>query len=252
MHVTREMDSAWWSLFDPDTPNDVILRSVLAGRCPGLAYLDRPRNPAQAVVRAHGGKAFASRGVTEPFLQWAVDQASRLGWTALADTGVPESVRSRGRVVDRACFEDCDLESETLRTLRDGLPRDFEMRPLDRELLERCHHALRELPGEYGDHLDSYFDFGYGVCLLQGGEVACEAYAGFVADGRMEAIAGTIESLRGQGLASIASAYLAEEARVRGHAFTWNCLADNVGSLKVARRLGFRTERSYREIYYES
>jgi GNAT superfamily N-acetyltransferase len=250
MRVTREMDSAWWSLFDPNTPNDVILRSVLAGRCPGLAYLDRPRNPTQAVVRAHGGKAFASSGVTEPFLQWAVAQASKLGWTALADTELPESVRSRGRVVDRTRFDDCDLAGDALRTLRKGLPPDVEMRSLDRELLKRCHHARRELPGEYGDRLDSYFDFGYGVCLLQGGEVACEAYAGFVADGRMEAIAGTVEELRGRGLASIASAFLAEEARNRGHAFTWSCLADNVGSLKVARRLGFRTERSYREIYF--
>ena len=250
MHVTREMDSAWWSLFDPDTPNDVILRSVLAGRCPGHAYLDRPRNLAQAVVRAHGGKAFASRGVTEPFLHRAVDRASRLGWTALADTELPESVRGRGRVVDRARFDDCDLASEALRTLREGLPSDVEVRALDRELLERCHHAMRELPGEYGDRLDSYFDFGYGVCLLQGSEVACEAYAGFVADGRMEAIVGTVEELRGRGLASIASALLAEEARKRGHAFTWNCLADNVGSLKVARRLAFRSERPYREIYF--
>ena len=204
MHVTREMDSAWWSLFDPDTPNDVILRSALVGRCPGLAYLDRRRSPAQAVVRAHGGKAFASSGVTEPFLHRAVDQASRLGWTALVDTELPEGVRSRGRVVDRARFDDCDLASDTLRTLREGLPPDVEIRALDRELLERCHHAVRELPGEYGGQLDSYFDFGYGVCLLRDGEVACEAYAGFVADGRMEAIVGTVEELRGRGLASIA------------------------------------------------
>ena len=249
MQATDRIDPRWWDLFDPDTPNDVILRSVLAGRCPGLAYLDRLRDPVQVLVRAQGGKAFASAGAKEAFLHEAIDSACKLGWTALADTDVPEGIRRRGRVVDRVRFEDCDLESKTLRTLRDGLPPDFEMSPLDCELLGQCHHALRELSEVYGDRLDSYFDFGYGVCLLHDGKVVSEAYAGFVADGRMEAIAGTIERFRGRGLASIASAYLAEEARVRGYAFTWSCLADNIGSLKVARRLAFRSERPYREIY---
>ena len=251
MHVTREMDSAWWSLFDPDTPNDVILRSVLGGRCPGLAYSDRPRNPHQLLVRAHGGKMFASSDATESFLHQVIDEVGQFGWTALADTELPESVRRRGRVVERVRFEDCDLESEPLRTLREGLPPGFDIISLDRELFERCHHAKRELPKEYGERLDAYFDFGYGVCLLQGGEVVSEAaYTAVVAEGRIEAVVGTVAELRGRGLASIASALLAEEARKRGHAFTWNCLADNAGSLKVARRLGFRTERPYREIYF--
>jgi len=245
------MDPAWWGLFDPDTPNDVILRSVLIGRCPGLAVLDRRRNPKQIAVRAHGGKAFASVGAKEGFLQEALDRMSRLGWTALADAGVPESVRRRGRAVDRARFEDCDLESGALRSLRAVLPPSFERRSLDRELLKRCHHAKRELPAKYGDRPDPYFGFGYGVCLLHDGDVVSEAYAGFVAEGRMEAIAGTVESFRGRGLATIASAYLAEEARRRGQTFSWNCLADNLGSLRVARRLAFRTERPYRETYYE-
>jgi len=249
MHGTHEMNPAWWDLFDPDTPNDVILRSVLIGRCPGLAVLDRRRNPKQVAIRAHGGKAFASVGAQEGFLQGALDRMTHLGWTALADAGVPESVRRRGRVVDRARFEDCDLESAALRSLRAALPPGFDRRPLDRELFRRCHHAERELPAEYGDKLDSYFGFGYGVCLLHGGDVVCEAYAGFVAEGRMEAVAGTAEPFRDRGLATIASAYLAEEARRRGQTFSWNCLADNLGSLKVARRLGFRTEWSYREIY---
>ena len=246
------MDPAWWGLFDPDTPNDVILRSVLIGRCPGLAVLDRRRNPKQVAIRAHGGKAFASVGAKEGFLQEALDRMSRLGWTALADTGVPESVRRRGRIVGRVRFEDCDFEREALRSLRAALPRGFELQPLDRDLLGRCHHAKRELPVEYGDRVDSYFDFGYGVCLLHDGDIVCEAYAGFVAEGRMEAIAGTVEPFRGRGLATIASACLAEEARRRNQTLTWNCLAGNLGSLRVARRLAFRTERPYREIYYEA
>lgn len=252
MHVTHVFDPAWWEFFDPDTPNDVILRSVLTGRCPGVAYLDRCEAPTQLVVREQGGKAFASVRASEAFLHDFADIAMDLGWTALADTGIPESVQGRGRIVGRARFEACDLESETLQLLRDQLPEDLRVEGLTRQSLDRCHHAKRVLPNCYGERLERYFDFGYGVCLVHGDDVVSEAYAGFVAGGRMEAVVGTVESFRRRGLGSIASAYLADEARERGHEFTWNCLVDNVASLKTARRLGFRIERPYQEIYYPS
>jgi GNAT superfamily N-acetyltransferase len=248
--TTTELKPEWWPLFDPRTPNDVILRSALAGRSPGLAYLDRCESPEQIVVRTCGGKAFASTSVSESFLHEAIGHARRLGWTSLADTGIPDGVRERGRVVERTRFDDCDLGSETLRSLRGQLPPELEVRSLDRDLLQRCPHAKRELPKDYGDDLDSYFDFGYGICLLREGDVICEAYTGYVAEGRAEVIVGTVESFRGRGLASVASAFLAEEARRRGHEFTWSCMTENVGSMRVARRLPFRSEGPYSEIYY--
>lgn len=183
MLSTTELRPEWWSLFDQHTPNDVILRSALTRRCPGLAYLDRGESPEQIVVRAHGGKAFASPGASESFLHQTIDHAKRLGWTSLADTGIPNGVRERGRVVERTRFDDCDLGSETLRSLRGQLPRELEVQSLDRDLLQRCHHAKRELPKDYGDNLDPYFDFGYGICLLRGGDVVCEAYMVYVAGG---------------------------------------------------------------------
>jgi len=247
----HRMDRGWRAQFDPDTPNDVILLSALSGHCPATASLDRADDPHQIFLRAHGGKAFASLGVREDFLHDAVDRASTQGWTALADTGVPESVRRRGRVVERLRFDQCDLEAEALHELRGNLPSAVEWRLLDRDLFEQCHHAKRELPDQYGDTLNAYFEsFGYGICLLHGENIVCEAYAGHVADDRMEAIVGTVDAFRGRGLASIAAAFLADEARMRGHTFTWNCLADNLGSVKVARRLAFRRERPYREIYF--
>lgn len=250
MEIISELRRDWWARFDPDTPNDVILRAVLAGWYPGLAYLDRAGDPRQLVVRAQGGKAFASTNASEPFLHEVIDRVETLGWTSLADAGIPDSVRERGRVVKRVRFDDCDLESSALRSLRERLPSEFEIRQLDAALLPRCHHAKRELRKDFGDKLESYFDFGYGICLLHRGQVVCEAYAAYVAEGRVEVSVGTVEAYRGRGLASMASAHLAEEACKRGHALTWNCHADNVGSLHVARRLAFRSERPYREIYY--
>jgi len=250
MDITAELRPAWRTFFDRETPNDVILSAALAGRCPALAFVDRADSPSQIVIRVHGGKAFAGTGVSESFLHGVVDRFETFDWTALADTGVPDRIRERGRVVARTRFDRCDLESASLRLLRDRLSSDHEMLPLDRDLLKRCHHAKRELAKEYGEKVESYFDIGYGICLLYRERIVSEAYMGYVVEGRGEAIVGTVETFRGRGLASIASAFLAEEARQRGHEFTWSCLSDNIASLTVARRLGFRRERPYSEIYY--
>ena len=211
--------------------------------------MDQIVNPAQIVVRAHGGETFTSVGCSEAFLHQAIDHASQLGQIVLIDSGVPESIQTRGRVVERTQFDACDLESEALQALRQRLPSHLEARMLDRELLERCHYTGRTLPKLYGDKLDSYFDFGYGICLLHGDDVVSEVYAGYIAEERVEMIAGTVEPYRGQGLASIAAALLAEEARRRGHQLAWSCITENVGSMKVARRLAFRAERPYRMVF---
>lgn len=152
--------------------------------------------------------------------------------------------------MERIRFDHCDLESNSLLSLREGLSSEFEIRPLDAALLPQCHHAKRELRKDFGDKIESYFEFGYGVCLLHRGQVVSEASAAYVAEGRIEVSVGTVEAYRRRGLASMASAHLAEETCKRGHALTWNCHAGNVESLNVARHLAFRSERPYREIYY--
>jgi GNAT superfamily N-acetyltransferase len=211
--------------------------------------VDQIANPAQIVVRARGGEMFASVECSEVFLHEALDLLGQLGQSFLIDSGVPESIQVRGRVVERTHFSDCDPESEALQVLRQRLPSHLEVRMLDRGLLGRCPFAGRTLPKLYGGKLDAYFDFGYGICLLQGEDVVSEVYAGYVTKGKVEVIAGTAEAYRGQGLASIAGALLVEEARRRGHRPTWSCRTDNVASMKVARRLRFRTERPYRMVF---
>jgi GNAT superfamily N-acetyltransferase len=249
MRILGECRTDWRRRFDPDMPHNLILSSALLGRCPTHAFVDRDHAPTQLVVRTHGGKTFASTDISESFLHQALDRAVRLGWTSLIDSGVPKSVLDRGELVPRLRFDRFDIKSRSLSELRDRLPAPFVVASLNRTRLADCDHGKRELPKYYGDRLAEYFEFGYGICLMAGDTVAAEAYAGYVADGRIEVIVSTREALRGQGLASMAAAFLAAEASKRGHDLTWNCHADNVGSVKVARRLPFRRERAYREIY---
>jgi GNAT superfamily N-acetyltransferase len=249
MLETTKLKPEWWSLFDPDLPNDPMIRSALIGRSPGVAYVNRIDQPAQIVVRDHYGTTFAGSRVTATFLSEAIDRARKRGWVSLIDNGVPDEVRANGEVVDRLHFDDCDLQSKLLQVLRGQLPTGFEVLDLDRRLFELCHHCNRELPRIYGDELDRFFDFGYGICLMHDGEVVSEAYAGYVAEGRAEVIVGTVEACRGQGLASIACAFLAEAARARGDVILWSCLASNPASIATARHLGFESERHYQVIY---
>ena len=248
MLLTAQPRSEWLSLFDQHTPDAPVLLALLSGQCPGVGFVDKIDHPSQAVVRALGGEMFASVGCRDGFLNESLKLASQLGPSFLIDSGIPESTAARGTAIERIHFSNCDLTSDALRVLRQQLPAHLDVRVLDRDLLACCPFAGQTLPKLYGEKLDSYFNFGYGICLARGESVVCEVYAGYVAEGFVEVIVGTVESHRGQGLASVAGALFADAARQRGHQLTWSTRVDNLGSIRLARRLGFQHERSYRMI----
>jgi len=76
-------------------------------------------------------------------------------------------------------------------------------------------------------------------------EILCETYTSHVACGLAEINVATPDAYRKQGFSLIACAFMAEEARQRGHEINWSCNTSNVGSLAIARRLGFCSEHRH-------
>lgn len=89
-----------------------------------------------------------------------------------------------------------------------------------------------------------------GLCLMQGDEIIVEAYVSSFGDRTAEIGAVTREAYRGRGYASIACAYLIEACEQRGYQPYWSCDADNLASIQVARKLGFRHEQAYQILEY--
>ena len=91
---------------------------------------------------------------------------------------------------------------------------------------------------------------GMGSCMMQGGEIIIEAYVSSFGDTHAEIGAVTRAPYRGHGYAPIACAYLIQACEQRGYHAYWSCDTDNLASVRVARKLGFRQERAYQVLEY--
>ena len=238
-------------LFDTSCPNHPMLFSTLLGHNPGRAFVDDLNQPTQGLVRTADGLNFFSPGSSQAFFDEGLVFSRQLGHVLIvwrAGSGVI-TLPKADKVIARCEFPVFDASSPNyVQLLASILAKGFELRTLDLTLLQGC-----EWKGEieeYTGSLENFLAHGFGVCLLQQGEIIAEAYAPFVGAGTVEIGAVTHEAGRGRGYGALTCARLIQTCLERGLVPYWSCDADNLASLKLARRLGFQNQADYTiEIY---
>ena len=239
------------ALFDPSVPDNPVLWAVFKGRNTGKALVDDLHHPSQCVVRTDAVLTFVSRDIDQAFLHEALAYFRQAGpiwlvWPSTLSTQLPAP--EGGQIVQRLEFYDPEPRSPWLADLRKQLPPGFEIRPIDRRLLERCE--WRSDMEFYCGNLDNFLANGMGLCLMQGDEIIVEAYVSSFGELYAEIGAVTREAYRGRGYAPIACAFLIEACEKRGFRAYWSCDADNLASIRVGRKLGFRHEKAYQILEY--
>ncbi len=240
------------TLFDPTVPNNSVLWAVLKGRNAGRACVDNIQNPSQCVLRTDAILTFASRQISQTFLDQAIAHLRRtdpvwLVWPATISLRLVSQVT---HIAQRLEFYDCDPRSRVLADLRRRLPDGFEIRPIDRHLFEQCE--WRSDMEFYCGSVDNFLANGIGLCLMRGSEIIVEAYVSSLGETRAEIGAVTREAYRGRGYAPITCAYLIQTCERRGYRAYWSCDADNRASVRVAHKLGFRQNKPYQILEYSS
>jgi RimJ/RimL family protein N-acetyltransferase len=162
----------------------------------------------------------------------------------------PSLAPQASSVAPRLEFYDCDPGSSALAGLRSSLPEGLEVRPLDRQLLERCQ--WRDEIEFFCDSLDNFLVNGIGLAVMRGDEIISEAYATSLGETNAEIGAVTRAAYRGRGYASSACAHLIQACAQRGYRAYWSCDADNAASAQVARKLGFQREMAYQVLEYSA
>ncbi len=234
------------ALFDPAVPNNPVLWAVFNGRHAGRVVVDDLQRPSQCVVRTDAVLTFCSRRISQPFLDEAIAYFRERGdvwlvWPPAQSTQLvtPET----DSVVERLAFFDCDAQSPVLTELRKCLPDGFEICLIDRQLLERC--LWRSEMAFYCGSEDNFLVNGIGLCMMQGDKIIAEAYASALGETRAEIGAITRKAHRGRGYAPITCAYLIQVCEQRGFEAYWSCDVDNMASIRVAQKLGFRQQSAY-------
>jgi hypothetical protein len=77
--------------------------------------------------------------------------------------------------MQRLEYFDYDPQSPILSSLRSNLPDGWEMRPISRELLERCE--WRDDMIFYSGSLDNFIKHDLGLCMMSEDEIIVETYA---------------------------------------------------------------------------
>lgn len=90
----------------------------------------------------------------------------------------------------------------------------------------------------------------FGVTVLHGEQVACEAGTGAPTHGQIEIGVTTHEAHRQRGLAFLACARLIEICEAQGYKTWWDCAKQNTASIRLAHKLGFHSEKEYRYVWW--
>ena len=129
------------ALFNPFVPNNPSLWAVFLERQAGRALVDSLTNPTQCLLRTEARLTYASYRVSQSFLADAIDYFRHIGivWLirSLGDPPAPGGYRSNPRLE----FFDYDPQSPILADYRKRLPASFEVRAIDRNLLDALRVA---------------------------------------------------------------------------------------------------------------
>jgi len=239
------------ALFDSKIPNNPILFATLMGNTPGRAWVDDPGNPSQCMVRVNGLLVFLSNGVNQAFLDEGFDIIKQFSHVVFVSRRGESTLQipKADRILQRLEFKKYDAESQSIVDSIDGdLPNGFEIQDIDKELIKKIDS--REDIESYCGSLENFLEHGLGICLMQNGDIVSEAYAPYVTTRNVELATFTKETHRGHGYATKTCAHFIQICRERGLEPYWSCDADNLASVSLARKLGFKNEREYQILMY--
>jgi GNAT superfamily N-acetyltransferase len=153
---------------------------------------------------------------------------------------LPAGLSYDGRMLE---FYDRPM-GEGLEKYLSQVPVDCNLKRIDRELILRTEWGPGDV--EMSGGLDGWEKTHFGYCLMRGDEILSEATVGLPALGLYEPGVFTQESYRGMGYGTITTARLIQEIESMGAQTYWNCDKDNLPSIAIARKLGYRVEKEFR------
>jgi RimJ/RimL family protein N-acetyltransferase len=142
------------------------------------------------------------------------------------------------------------LDDPSIDRLIASIPPKLNVRPVTHDTINHCiwRDQLLSLYRKVSDYLEQSIGF----ILLDGKQIISEAHAFFWGDTIVEIGVITADGHRGLGYGSIVAAHLIRACEERGYSTYWGCNADNLPSIAVARKLGYRIENNYSNAYYQA
>lgn len=170
------------------------------------------------------------------------DPPQKLSWEKL----IRQIYGDKARQVTRYAIkkEEHIWDLDRLREALAGLPPEYTLRLIDKELYRKCmeNDWSRDLVAQYRDY-EQYRKLGLGAAILQGQEIVAGASSYSSYEGGIEIEIDTRKDHRRKGLAYICGARLILECCSRGLYPSWD--AQNLQSVALAEKLGYHFDHAY-------
>jgi GNAT superfamily N-acetyltransferase len=236
------------TLFSLTQPAGIRIAAVFEGNMPGRIFTDDPNQPTWAVLQETVyGTIYPAGLVTRSILDQLIPDLRRDGELLVGlwpdDPLVLDFLSFQpeydGRVLD---FFDRPI-GQGLEPYLTPIPDGCEIRAVDAELYKRL--------GDYDPkNAEIALQNGMGVCLMRDEEILCETFASKLTGNMLEMGVTTHKPYEGRGYGTLTCAHLLQACESRGFQTYWNCNTQNVASVKIARKLGYRAEKEYRLLYW--
>jgi hypothetical protein len=246
--ISSQVTPVFRSLFDPTMPTAVRCFAVLGGGNAGRMFTDDLEHPRIGYVWERDDGTLYQGGLRDShILCQMVELLRQQGTVVLGFREGDPHVNSfpPDPQVGAECIElerparGSDLSPYLV------LPAGFEAHRMTRELHEKSPR-LDAILSRYGN-LDNYLETGLDVCIVHGDEFVADAGADMDVGGIRELGVVTEKAYRkGLGFGTFVTAHLLKWCDELDCSTYWDCGKLNIGSLKIASKLGFGNERGYK------
>jgi RimJ/RimL family protein N-acetyltransferase len=236
----------------------LAVQAILAGSVRARVYVDHPAHP-QAALTWTRHRFYLAGSVRkrsdQRFVETVCAEALQAGSDMFVLYYAPDGW---GDTIDRVLGTKFPIKAQrqffVFREFRSDwramLPAGFALEFVDRALLEKTHLKNREdLAEEMCSERESVADFldrSFGVCLIQGDEIAGWCLSEYNSADRCEVGIATFEPYRRRGFATVMASALVEHALSQGVSQVgWHCYAHNLASAATALKAGFQKVKDY-------
>lgn len=120
---------------------------------------------------------------------------------------------------------------------------DIAFEPITRHLLisrsfKNSDDVLDEICSMWPS-VERFFEYGFGMVAIRDGEIICWCTAEYLSQGRCGIGIATLPRFEGRGVATATATHFVGHARARAVTSHWECNVTNLGSVRVAEKLGF-------------
>lgn len=246
-----EKYSQIWPLVRELVEYNLFIKTVIEGSTPGRILVDDAAEPRTAYIDTPEGSFIAGDPENVGFNSSLREEAPYLIDLSIhPDSWAPKVGEIvRNKLVRRHLYRYYTFEERRMGDWRRRIPPGYEFRRVDAETLDSRLDNLDEVSHSIEKSWHSTQEFlerGFCFIIVHDNAIVSRCSSDCVSDDRCELGVWTAPIHRGRGLATLVVAGTVDHCLSQGLTrIGWHCMDTNIGSIRVAEKVGFRRTRDY-------